>query len=80
MHLDHVAVRAMERGVHVEDGLDVIVVGGERGDAGQRVTDRSIVNHRGLLGLEPVDIHSEQRRRIGEKHIHLESRLGTPMG
>src|SRR5438309_405563 len=73
-------VPAMKRGIHIEQGLHVIVLGRQRRYAGQRITNRAIVDHRGLLGLEPVDIDSEQRWRIGEEYVHLKSWLGSSMG
>ena len=64
VHPDGVAVGAVTLRVNGNECLDVIIAGGDIGEALGRVTERRAVNYRRVAGLELDDVGAEQRRRV----------------
>jgi len=68
---DHEPVGAVKLGVRDEERLRVVVPGGEFGEALNRISRGRTVDHRGLAGRQPLDVHREERNaaRAGDRLV-----------
>ncbi len=75
-----VAIGEMERGVFVEDSLDIIIAGGNFAKAARGIAEGRFIECHVEAGSEAVHVSTEELRGARFLFAHLEARFGVRAG